>query len=89
MICFLEEDDNDDGDEEVLFDSVSEIIMWMWYKMIVVFVEDFLDGFEFIVVFEGLFYRILFVVLEDSNGKYFFEIYKFWVILFLMILKFI
>lgn len=89
MICFLEEDDNDDGYEEVLFDSVSEIIMWMWYKMIVVFVEDFLDGFEFIVVFEGLFYRILFVVLEDSNGKYFFEIYKFWVILFLMILKFI
>lgn len=89
MICFLEEDDNDDGDEEVLFDSVSEIIMWMWYKMIVVFVEDFLDGFEFIVVFEGLLYRILFVVLEDSNGKYFFEIYKFWVILFLMILKFI
>lgn len=89
MICFLEEDDNDDGDEGVLFDSVSEIIMWMWYKMIVVFVEDFLDGFEFIVVFEGLFYRILFVVLEDSNGKYFFEIYKFWVILFLMILKFI
>lgn len=89
MICFLEEDDNDDGDEEVLFDSVSEISMWMWYKMIVVFVEDFLDGFEFIVVFEGLFYRILFVVLEDSNGKYFFEIFKFWVILFLMILKFI